>query len=126
MFFIFGFGHRTVKIFTTLPLTGCQRCHNNVEMGVVRVTLWFTLFFIPIIPYKKEYLVICPVCKDGTRISKSEFDAILKSNSLEGIHINQQEHASEHDKYAGKTETQIAYLKQMEEIERERANNTNS
>ncbi|MBE6011290.1 zinc-ribbon domain-containing protein [Anaeropeptidivorans aminofermentans] len=125
MFFIFGFGHRTVKIFTTLPPTGCQNCHNNVEMGIVRVTSWFTLFFIPIIPYKKEYLVVCPICKGGTRISKSEFDAILQGNGLEGINMHQPEYTATHDKYAGKTETQITYLKQMEEIEREKAKNAN-
>lgn len=26
---------------------------------------WFTLFFVPVIPYRKEYWLLCPICGVG-------------------------------------------------------------
>ncbi len=100
---IFGFGHRTVKDFGTVGKDHCKHCNNNVDMHKLRVTTWFTLFFIPLIPYRTIYLIACPICNNAVQVSKEEFNST---------------NVTEHDIYAGKTETQINYLKQMDELRR--------
>jgi len=102
MLIIWGFGRNTTKLLGVTEDKQCYNCNNLVQRGVVRVRTWFTLFFIPLIPYSTKYFEVCPVCKTMLPISKQ--DALMLSNSQAP---NQQ--------YAGKTETQIAYLKQMEE-----------
>lgn len=107
MFFVFGFGHRKVKHGGTMPPERCERCNNNVEKLFAKTSDWFTLFFIPVFPYKSDCFVICPICREATPITKEQYEALL---------------SGDHDKlkYDGKTEVQINYLKQMEQIERER------
>jgi hypothetical protein len=36
-------------------------------------TTWFTLFFVPVIPYNKYYFFHCEVCNRGFELSKEEF-----------------------------------------------------
>lgn len=104
MFIVFGVD-RSSKDFGSAGEHICQRCNNKVDMHKVRVTTWFTIFFIiKLIPLKREYVVQCPICNNTTLMNKEEFE-----NDL---------YTSEEDKYAGKTEVQIAFLKQMEEIKK--------
>lgn len=133
MLIFFSFGYRTVKSFGTFLTQKCNNCNNNINSELLKVTTWFTLFFIPIIPYRKEYLIVCPICKDALKISKVDFEQIIGGNSsnlqggsIIGKAISPNDpgnvNISPQNKYAGKTETQIAYLKQMEEFENQRAN----
>lgn len=119
MFIIWGFGKTTTKSYGFIQSSGCERCGNAVQMEMLKITTWFTLFFIPIIPYSTKYCLVCPVCREAKQLSKEEFMQFAgtadsaNTNSPQGDSI----------KYAGKTPTQIAYLKQMEEIENEKAMN---
>ena len=102
MFIIWGFGKKTVKEFGELNESNCGYCNNNVRWKLVKITTWFTLFFIPIIPYHKEYLVVCPVCRNGKSLKKDEFmDLANGQGSLPGL-----------------TETQANYLRETEEARR--------
>lgn len=136
MFIIWGFGHKTVKRFTLMENTVCRRCNNTVNREMLKVTTWFTLFFIPLIPYSKKYFITCPICGGGAEISRYEYDEMSRAAgagqgyAAPGVQYDSG-HASEPTeeqkaeiaarqeamKYHGKTETQIAYLKQMEEFE---------
>lgn len=116
MFILFGFGHRTSKSYGSVTQNICANCKNYVKREVVKFTSWFTLFFIPIIPYSTEYALCCPICKRAEQLSKAEFNEIID----EGLIISDVDNKSDKDKYRGKTETQIAYLKQMEEFKAER------
>ena len=70
MFFIFGWGRTTIKWFgRVLPLK-CGNCHNVQYWDLVRKRKWFTLFFIPIIPYENNYYLICPICKGVNTLNK--------------------------------------------------------
>ncbi len=73
---IFGWGKQTLKEFGTLGESYCQRCHNGTHRRLVLRRIWFTLFFIPIIPYRTEYLVVCPICNGGTLLDKEEFEIL--------------------------------------------------
>ncbi len=75
-------------------------------------------------------MIICPICNSALKISKVDFEQVINgmvSNIQSGNVIGTAWHPAQaasraaEDKYAGKTETQIAYLKQMEEFEQQKA-----
>ena len=134
MFIIWGFGKKTVKSFGLMPLRTCARCNNNIQYEILKVTTWFTLFFIPIIPYRVERFLVCPICHTAQPVSKEDFERLILivQNGDEPMPQDAQTNAqadelalkmAEELKYAGKTPTQIEYLKQMEAAEREKAEN---
>lgn len=138
MFIIFGWGRQTLKSFGPVLKYRCDHCHNEKHWMLYCKRTWFTLFFIPVIPYSTEYLMLCPVCNYGVKLEKSKFEeykAIAQCNTdLINKVITQQEHAVRMDdllrtkansnaddiEWAGKTETQKNYLRQLREIEEER------
>ncbi len=68
MFIIFGFGRRTMRVLGFTAARLCGNCHNTSPWKVMKVTRWFTLFFIPIIPYSSKYLAVCPTCSRGVLV----------------------------------------------------------
>lgn len=139
MFFIFGWGHQTVKEHGIPGIYHCGNCNNDKPWMLYSRRSWFTLFFIPIIPYASEHLLVCPVCNHGIKLDEQKFKelkAAAESNAQPANNtITQEEYtdrtnelpfaqnsggATEADALAGKTETQINYLRQMREIEQER------
>lgn len=116
MFIIWGTGKRTTRKYGVVLSALCGRCGNNVQREIIKVTTWFTLFFIPIIPYRTEYYLMCPICKGAREISKAEFNEVV--NDPNKTHFKS-DTASDDVKYAGKTSTQIEFLKHMEQVENE-------
>ena len=43
---------------------------------------WFTLFFIPVIPYESGHLMICPVCGHGMELDKAQQQAAGEMTAL--------------------------------------------
>jgi uncharacterized protein YbaR (Trm112 family) len=76
MFFIFGWGHQTREQFDSRLHMRCPLCHNDVRLILVSVTKWFTLFFLPIIPYSWVYFLGCPICSHGVMVDKARFSRI--------------------------------------------------
>lgn len=68
---IWGF-RQTQKILGATIAYLCERCHNTNPFQILKVTSWFTLFFIPIIPYRTEYFIMCPICSYGYGIPKQQ------------------------------------------------------
>ena len=74
---IFGWGHQTTKVLEIEEQEHvCPICNNNVSYHLLRVRIWFSLFFIPLIPYSTRYLCLCPICEKGLELSKKEFKEI--------------------------------------------------
>ena len=40
----------------------CSHCKRKTMHGLVKVTKWFTLYFIPVIPFSNKLYDICGVC----------------------------------------------------------------
>ncbi len=118
MFIIYGWGKKTVRELGVLPPGACGTCGQYVDRRAVRVTTWFTLFFIPVIPYRREYVFLCPHCKSLVTKSKADFFEILSGQAQ--LYTPPVQNAAA-DQYAGKTPTQIAYLQQMEARARQEA-----
>jgi len=88
MFIIFGWNNPTEKNYgATLPVK-CPRCNNNVFMHLQHVKLWFTLFFIPIIPYESKYYLSCEICGCGKELVGDEIDHAKKLNETTTAFLN--------------------------------------
>lgn len=62
---IFGWGFQTTKNFGPVFKNFCGHCYNEEYWTLTRIMTWFTLFFIPIFPYKIKHYLACPICKYG-------------------------------------------------------------
>ncbi len=73
MFIIWG-SRQTRKVFGSYEQARCGRCNNVVSWQLIKVTNWFTIFFIPIIPYSSRYFEQCPICSGAVSLTKEEFN----------------------------------------------------
>jgi hypothetical protein len=80
MIFIFGFRTRTA-IMATLSLA-CRNGHIAAHR-IVKRTRWFTLFFIPVIPFSRKYRSVCIQCGLTLEIPKAAAEEIA-ARSAEG------------------------------------------
>lgn len=92
---IFGWGHQTKKDYgPTFPMK-CPNCNNNTYWHFVHYRVWFTLFFIPVIPYESKYYLLCEVCSKGIELQGQQIDKTKQLNQdtmdfLKGIIIEEQ------------------------------------
>lgn len=77
MFIIWGFRDLDTDL-GTVDYLHCSRCNNDSNWRLQRTTSWFTLFFIPVIPYRREYYVYCPICHWTTEVPKEEAKRIME------------------------------------------------
>lgn len=129
---IFGWGHRTAKNFGPVRRISCGNCNNETNWHLQKLTTWFTLFFIPVIPYRMDYLLVCPICRCCVEIKKEEFDQLKDriDNSDEAARdsMSRVDSALSDSGAVRRTETQINFIRQMKELEmeRERKNSLNN
>lgn len=57
----------------------CPRCNNVNRWPVLQYTTWFTLFFIPLIPLRKKYYEMCPICRAGREMKKDQAKRFMNS-----------------------------------------------
>ena len=120
---VWGWGKVTKKFIGGVIQRSCSYCNQTSIWQLCIVRTWFTLFFIPIIPYKKSYQITCPSCGSYIELTQEQFDKMkleLEAPNSSGNTVND---VSDSLKYAGKTESQINYLKQMEEYHKTQAEN---
>lgn len=80
MFFLFGWGHQTTKNYgPTLPIR-CPNCNNDTVWHLGRTKTWFTLFFIPVIPYRTDRYYVCEICAHGKLLDSAEFEEAVALN----------------------------------------------
>lgn len=122
---IFGWGHKTLKRFGPVRKISCSNCKNESSWHLQKLTSWITLFFMPIIPYRGDYLLVCPVCRKCLELEKEEFKTIKGLMKKKDNVISEQD-LIETDNIvmeAGgiiRTETQINFIRQMKELESNR------
>lgn len=75
MFVIFGFRTR-VKALARLLLI-CQVCSRPAAQTVYRKVRWFTLFFIPVIPFNRKHLLQCAMCGHVGVITKEDAERLV-------------------------------------------------
>ena len=80
MFLIFGFGHIKSNRFQTTFSINCPGCNANVCLIALKISKWFSLFFLPVFPYSFEYYAQCPLCSFEEKIDKMRYEEI--SNNI--------------------------------------------
>jgi predicted nucleic-acid-binding Zn-ribbon protein len=78
---IWGFRGRN-KVMGQLQFS-CTRCKNVSFHGIVRTTRWFTLFFIPLIPFNKYTTARCNMCGFQTKMDNQQADAMIASSQVQ-------------------------------------------
>jgi hypothetical protein len=73
---IFGWGHQTTKNIGLTHEMPCGNCNNDTTFDLTRYRTWFTLFFIPVIPYENKYFLSCPICTRGVVLDNTQLETI--------------------------------------------------
>ena len=96
MFLIFGFGKQIIKQLGIVPETICRSCHKPSRRMLLLITEWFTLFFLPIFPYKSSYVLVCPLCNYSQTVSKEVAQWYLQNlEPMDADQAEQQFHESQ-------------------------------
>lgn len=93
---IFGWGHTRTKDYGGAYPIYCENCQNEVFYHISKIRDWFTLFFIPVIPYRKQYWLSCPVCGagyelEGRRQRKKAVEMAKEAERFDKGEITQEE-----------------------------------
>ena len=81
MFIIWGWGKQTRKVIGNVFRRTCNYCNTDQIWQLCLIRTWFTIFFIPVIPYAKSYQISCPNCKSYVEVTKEAFED-LKSKLI--------------------------------------------
>jgi len=77
MIFIFGFNDGKEKATETTHTEHCSRCGNTNRWMVSKKPVNASLFFIPVFPVKMVYRYYCPICRNGSKISKEKYERLV-------------------------------------------------
>jgi len=61
VFFLFGFGTRQKDLGPGATRT-CPRCSNTTTWARVRQYRQFSVFFVPLLRWKRQQLEVCGIC----------------------------------------------------------------
>ncbi len=81
---IFGWGKTKVKEYGPVVPLKCEHCNNLQGWILKEISIWTTLFFIPTLPYKVDYILCCPICLYGYKLNRHKFNELIpiaKANS---------------------------------------------
>jgi hypothetical protein len=100
MIFIFGVSPKQNVIGPAEERT-CAHCNNKRFWLLKKESQWFSLFFIPLIPFSTKYFLQCPICGNAELLSKEDFDqyynkASLNNDALAG-NMNATEYQQKHN-----------------------------
>jgi hypothetical protein len=71
---VFGWGGGRVKHHGDAVYLTCSHCSNSVFYRLVSVTQWFRLYWIPVFPYSRKWLIACPICSAGRQLTGVEIE----------------------------------------------------
>ena len=74
---IVGWGKTKVKEYGPVVPLKCEHCNNHKGWILKKVSVWTTLFFIPIAPYKIDYILCCPICFYGYKLKRHKFIKLI-------------------------------------------------
>ncbi|WP_261830196.1 zinc ribbon domain-containing protein [Inconstantimicrobium mannanitabidum] len=70
---LWGWGEETNKDLGPIFQHECDYCGSTGTWNLYIKRRWISIYFIPVIPYKKIYCAICPNCNSYIKFSKQEF-----------------------------------------------------
>ena len=79
---IFGWGRVTNKQYGATLVLNCPHCHYETWWHLIRRRVWFTFFFIPVIPYRSKHLLLCQACSKGEELAGDRIERAKQLNEL--------------------------------------------
>ncbi|HEY9285346.1 MAG TPA: zinc-ribbon domain-containing protein [Pyrinomonadaceae bacterium] len=76
MFLIIGLGRSKKRDYGDVAQVRCPRCSNTVSYRHTHTRTWLTLYFIPVLPYRSERRLECPICSHGVRVLRDDVEEI--------------------------------------------------
>lgn len=75
MFILFG----TRAMIKTLAMVRflCTTSNQPAAHRLSQITRWFTLFFIPVFPIGRRYVLTCSACGESSKLTKQQADEIV-------------------------------------------------
>ncbi len=52
----------------------CPNCRNEDFWELDKIVTWITLFFVPVIPYRTEHRLGCPICRVSQPVESPELE----------------------------------------------------
>ncbi len=96
---IFGWGHQMRKKLGPVFKHHCDHCNNEDYWILHKISVWFTLFFIPVFPYERNFLLLCPICTYGIKLDSNQFKQFapiaLNNNALIEGRITEEQYNEE-------------------------------
>lgn len=78
MIFIAGAGPGKPEKHMTIKPRHCVHCNNDALWILEKTRYYVSLFFIPVIPVKTQYMFYCSVCGHAQKLEKEEFERIVR------------------------------------------------
>jgi len=75
LLFIFGVRRKAYRLATIFAL--CTLCQTPAAQVITRVRMFFTLFFIPLVPLGSKYRSTCTLCGRSVKIDKEAADRLV-------------------------------------------------
>lgn len=82
MFVIFGWGKKSVNNFGAAVPAICPNCHNDGFLNLLHKKTWFSLFFIPVLPYDSNYYLLCEICSAGLELYGADVNKAKQMNAV--------------------------------------------
>lgn len=76
---IFGWGGGKPRDRGPAVATRCPACENESVHRYYTATKWFTLFFIPVIPYQTKHFLVCPRCMRAGVLTGAALDEVKRA-----------------------------------------------
>jgi len=90
VFFLFGWGRQTENdLGPAFPKT-CPSCKNHGFWRLVQIRVWFTLFFVSVIPYRSKHVVRCAECSHGFELNARQAEQATVLCQVTGSYLNKQ------------------------------------
>lgn len=131
----FGCDHKKIQNYGWIKREHCDCCNSDTTLNLQKVSMWITVFGIPIITYKTNYILTCPICNTSRTISSNElYELIASTDDMEDEpeqieSDNEIQEAGQFVLREGyitqngaiyRTETQMNFIRQMCEFEIEK------
>lgn len=71
---IVGWGHQKTKNLGPVERRVCPNCKNEDFWELHRIGTYATFFFVPIIPYKTEHFLMCPICRAALEVEGAQIE----------------------------------------------------
>lgn len=84
---VWGWGRQTTRNYgPALPLA-CPNCRNSGFWRLERRATWFTLFFVPAIPYKWKHVLLCETCSHGIELRGEQINRAQSLTKLTAAYL---------------------------------------